>query len=145
MSSLPLMLPTLMMALWAVPAFAVDTGVDTDAMMGKARDAIAAEDFSAAIATLTEVVAEEPSNADALNLLGYSSRKSGDLEGAAKFYDAALTINPDHLGALEYQGELFLMTGNADAAKANLALLMEKCGSCEEYEDLSKAIADAGV
>jgi hypothetical protein len=52
-----------------------------------------------------------------------------------------LRINPNHLGALEYQGELFLQTKKVSAAKKNLAKLKQLCGvNCEEYLDLKKAI-----
>jgi hypothetical protein len=53
-------------------------------------------------------------------------------------------VNPDHIGALEYQGELFVMTGQLDRAKANLDRLNNLCGNCEEAEDLAKALAKAG-
>ena len=64
---------------------------------------------------------------------------------SALAYTQALTLNPDHLGALEYQGELFLQTGKPDLAKANLARIKGICGDCEESEDLEKAITAAGV
>jgi len=128
------------------PAFAVDTAVTEtpDEMMTTARAAIYAGDWSGAISTLMDVVDAAPDNADALNLLGYATRKSGDLERAAVFYDAALQINPAHLGALEYQGELFIMQGDIAAAEANLVKLAAACGACEEYADLAEALSDVG-
>lgn len=56
-------------------------------------------------------------------------------------YDRALAIDPNHLGAQEYQGELFLMLGDLDAAQANLDHLTRICGTCPEREDLREAIA----
>ena len=53
----------------------------------------------------------------------------------------ALKINPAHLGALEYQGEMYVETGKLDNAKANLAVLKKLCGDCEQADDLAKAIA----
>ncbi len=53
----------------------------------------------------------------------FSYRKTGDLDRAASHYDQALKLDPKHKGALEYQGELFLMQGNRAAAEANLAKL----------------------
>jgi len=129
------------------PALAVDTGTETpvDELMTTARAAIYSGDYSGAISTLLDVVDTAPDNADALNLLGYASRKSGDLERAGVFYDAALQINPNHLGALEYQGELFIMLGDMAAAEANLAKLAAACGACEEHAELAAALADPGT
>ncbi|MEY3935560.1 MAG: hypothetical protein RI901_990, partial [Actinomycetota bacterium] len=60
---------------------------------------------------------------------------------AATYYAKALKIDPKHLGALEYQGELFMLTKKPSEAKKNLAKLKSLCGiKCEEYLDLKKAI-----
>jgi Flp pilus assembly protein TadD len=134
----------------ASPALAVGTedGSSDTATLGsyeQAEAAIRAGDFAAALPILSAITAAEPENADAWNLLGFSSRKTGDLEAAALAYARALTINPGHLGALEYQGEMFLEMGRPEEAKANLATLQSLCGSCEEAVDLQEAIAAAGV
>ena len=79
--------------------------------------------------------------ADRLNLLGFTARKSGRLDVAGKYYDAALTIHPRHTGALEYQGELFIQLGKVDQAKANLMLLEKICWiPCSAERELRKAI-----
>jgi Flp pilus assembly protein TadD len=132
--------------LLAPPAFAVDTSTDPGpadvaALLETARTSIAAEDWMAALATLREAQAAAPQNADVLNLMGFASRKSGDLDSAAGYYQAALSIDPNHLGALEYQGELFIMLGDLAAAEANLARLADLCGACEEHADLAEALA----
>lgn len=83
-------------------------------------------------------------NADWHNLMGYALRKQSppDLAGAQRHYDAALRINPQHRGALEYAGELALMQNDLPAAQARLATLARLCTSpCEEHEDLKQAIA----
>lgn len=126
----------------AAPAFALDTPTAPAAAdLGPARAAIAAQDWAGAIALLTPVVQAQGGNADALNLMGYASRKAGHLQNAATYYEAALKADPRHLGALEYQGELFLMTGDRAGAEANLARLQDLCGSCEEARDLAEALA----
>lgn len=132
------------------PAMAVgtDDGSSDSASAGdydQAKAAIDAGDFAAALPILTAITKAEPQNADAWNLLGFSSRKTGDLEAAAVAYATALTINPDHLGALEYQGEMYLEMGKADEARTNLEALQSLCGTCDEALDLQQAIADAGV
>jgi tetratricopeptide (TPR) repeat protein len=85
-------------------------------------------------------------DADWNNLMGYALRKQAtpDLAGAQRFYDAALRIDPNHLGALEYVGELALTKNDLPAAEAYLARLQRACGianPCEPLETLKKAIA----
>jgi len=110
-----------------------------------AKALIYAGKFAEARAILKEVTAAEPANADAWNLLGFSARKTGDLRAASKAYSKALKLNPTHLGALEYQGEMYIQMGEIDKAKANLAALQAACGTCEEMRDLQKALKAAGA
>ena len=73
--------------------------------------------------------------------MGYVLRKRDDLKNSAVHYKKALEINPKHLGALEYQGELFLTMGNLDLAKANLDKSDKLCWlGCDEYDDLKASI-----
>ena len=79
--------------------------------------------------------------ADRLNLLGFTARKSGNLTAAGDFYEQALAINPRHTGALEYQGELFIQLGKIELAKANLAKIDKICWlPCNAERELKKAI-----
>jgi tetratricopeptide (TPR) repeat protein len=97
--------------------------------------------FKQALADLKIIDSEFKNNADVNNLLGYSSRKLKQYNPAARYYEKALKINPNHLGAIEYQGELFVLTNKVSAAKRNLAKLEKLCGiKCGEYLDLKKAI-----
>ena len=97
--------------------------------------------FKQALADLKVIDSEFKNNADVNNLLGYSSRKLKQYKPAATYYEKALKINPNHLGALEYQGELFVLTNKVSAAKKNLVKLEKLCGlKCGEYLDLKKAI-----
>ena len=110
--------------------------------MRRARSKIEAEQYKAAIRILRPVIREDRRNADAYNLLGFASRKVERYDAAAKYYVAALRIDPDHLGALEYQGELFLLLDQPENADANLARLLSLCGvNCEEYRDLKRDVA----
>ena len=130
------------------PAFAAgsdDGSSATAAAYDEARAMVEAGNFAAALPALLAITAEDAGNADAWNLLGFSHRKLGQMEQSGAAYLVALKLNPDHLGALEYQGELFLQTGQPDLAKANLERLKTLCGACEEYEDLSRAISQAGA
>jgi tetratricopeptide (TPR) repeat protein len=76
--------------------------------------------------------------------MGYSLRKTGaaNYGESEKYYNEALRINPKHRGALEYSGELYLMTGNLPMAEERLAALDKACFlPCEEHADLKKAVA----
>jgi tetratricopeptide (TPR) repeat protein len=107
------------------------------------RSLIASKNFSSALASLKIADRNYPNNADINNLLGYSARNLKQNKAAATYYTKALRINPNHLGALEYQGELFMVTKKISAAKRNLAKLKRLCGvNCEEYLELKKAIGN---
>jgi len=134
----------------SAPAFAVDTG-GTNAATNTAvpdyqtaKALVDARKYADAVSVLAALVKDEPKNADAWNLLGFSSRKMGNLKNAAKYYDYALRLDPKHLGALEYQGEMFAQLHRMDKANANLTMLASLCGTCEQYQDLKKAI-ETGV
>ena len=111
------------------------------ALLTDARASIAGKKWTDAITTLQAAAAIEPSNADVQNLLGYSNRNNGDYPAALRYYAAALTIDPNYTGALEYQGVAFIKVGQPANAKANLARLKTICGtSCGEYKDLAAAL-----
>jgi tetratricopeptide (TPR) repeat protein len=100
-------------------------------------------DFKKARTELIKINRAFPNNADVNNLLGYTSRKLKSYSASASYYTKALQINPNHLGALEYQGELFVTTKKIASAKSNLAKLLTLCGvNCSEYKDLKKAIGN---
>ena len=106
------------------------------------RHAIAMEDWPTAIARLT-IAAGRADSADIENYLGYAYRHVGQLDLAFSHYARALQIDPSHRGAHEYVGEAYLMIGDLAKAEQHLAELRRICAaSCEEYEDLRKAIAD---
>jgi Flp pilus assembly protein TadD len=124
----------------ATPAPAVARGSLDDAEVR-----INAGDFRGAIPILTAIVQHEPRNADALNLMGYSLRKTGQPDLALRYYNASLAIDPRNLGANEYLGELFVELGQMDKAKERLGILMAACGAnCRQTRDLTDAIARGG-
>jgi tetratricopeptide (TPR) repeat protein len=123
-------------------ALAVDTVQSTDAPeLASVRAKIKAKDFKGAVAELTPMLGTRQ-HADIYNLMGFSLRKLGDYKQAYTFYQKALDFDPDHRGALEYLGELFVETGQLDRARENAARLRKLCpNGCEELEDLEIAIA----
>jgi tetratricopeptide (TPR) repeat protein len=125
-------------------ALAIDTVTSRDAPdLTSVRAKIKAKDFKAAIVELTPML-ETHQHADVYNLMGFSLRKSGDPKQAYTFYRKALDFDPEHKGALEYLGELYVETGQVDKARENVVLLKKLCpGGCEELADLEQAIASA--
>ncbi len=102
------------------------------------------EKFAEAHKLLKNLKKVNTDEADRLNLLGFTARKSGDLNAAGEFYQQALALNPKHTGALEYQGELFIQLGKIDLAKANLAKIDKICWlPCNAERDLRKAIENS--
>ena len=132
--------PTPVASATPTPSVAVKN-VNTE--LTKIRSLIEAKNFSAALTALQAADKSFPNNADINNLLGYSARNLKQYKPAATYYAKALKIDPKHLGALEYQGELFMLTKKTSDAKKNLAKLNSLCGvNCEEYIDLKKAIGN---
>jgi tetratricopeptide (TPR) repeat protein len=79
-----------------------------------------------------------------LNYMGYSNRKAGRLDIGITFYRKALKIDPNFVLAREYLGEGYVAAGRVDLAKLQLTEIAQRCGvQCEEYKELSRAIATA--
>jgi len=82
--------------------------------------------------------AKNKKNADILNYLGYTLRKTGNLKKAEIYYLEGLELDAEHLGINEYLGELYVQTNRIELAKKRLAVL-NGC-KCEEYEELKELI-----
>ena len=123
------------------PALAVDNIETTDAPdLTSVRAKIGAKDYAAALTELRDM-AEDTTNADVYNLLGFTLRKTGDFKTSLTYYTKALELQPDHKAAREYLGELYVETGDTAKAREQLDALARLCpGGCEEREDLQKAI-----
>jgi len=106
----------------------------------QAKSLIDDDKYEKAIPILQKLIKDKGAYADALNLLGYSYRKSGDQKTALDYYNQALAMQPDHLGANEYLGELYLEMKMPAEAKERLAVLKRACGSCKEAKELEEAI-----
>jgi cytochrome c-type biogenesis protein CcmH/NrfG len=112
---------------------------DPNYLAGK--KAAKSKDWSAAIRYLEQAIKSYPQNADAWNYLGFSYRKSGNLDKAFPAYEQALKIDPKHRGAYEYLGEAYLQADDLPKAQAQLDQLINICSqNCEEVKDLQKAI-----
>jgi Flp pilus assembly protein TadD len=100
-----------------------------------------AQDYKGAVALLSGFVGTNPTHADAWNYLGYSERKLGNFPSALAAYRKALALQPEHRGANEYMGELYLQMGDLAKARERLAVLDEACWlPCDEYTELKGQI-----
>ena len=114
-----------------------------DANYTRAKAMIEARDYANALPLLQQVVAKDPKNADAYNLMGFATRKSGNPNGSLQYYNQALQIDPKHLGAHEYVGEAYLMLDQPQQAEQHLARLDQLCVfGCAEHRELKAAIAN---
>ena len=87
---------------------------------------------------LEKAYSKNKKNADILNYLGFTLRKTGDLEKAEVYYLKGLKLDAGHLGINEYLGELYVQTNRIGLAKERLNVLVG-C-NCEEYEELKELI-----
>ena len=107
------------------------------------RQAIDANDFRSALKSLTKAVQENPKDADAQTMLGYSYRKLGTFDKSMEHYQKALKIDSNHRSTHEYLGELYLDMNQPASAEKQLVALKKACpffGKCAEYDDLKAAI-----
>ena len=82
---------------------------------------------------LVDVDTTDFTKADVFNEIGFAYRKSQDFDNASKYYDKALKLEPNHLGALEYQGEMYVDLGQKENALANLEKLRNLVGEKDSY------------
>ena len=100
------------------------------------------QDYAKANKALKAYTKSEPDDADGWNLYAYANRKMNKFEKAEMYYEKALNIDPDHKGALEYQGELYMQTNRLDLAQENLIKLVKLCpDSCYELQKLEEYIS----
>ena len=144
--------------LFSTSIFAASTeSTDTNAsasdqvnkLYDKAYDLVYAEKFDKSLKLLKKITKRNDlgeMKADVYNLLGFSYRKNDnpDLDKAFESYKIALEANPEHAGAHEYLGELYLKMGDKFMAEEMLAKLEMIAGtSSDEYKKLKKAIANS--
>lgn len=99
-----------------------------------------AQRYDEAIATLDAL--QDPNTPRALNYRGYATRKLGRTDEGIGYYLKSVALDPTYIQVREYLGEAYLIKGETDLAKAQLATIETLCGSeaCEEYGTLEKAI-----
>jgi len=112
----------------------------TNPSYAEAKALVKSKKFDKAVVMLEELLkdSKNSSNPDILNDYAYSLRNLKQYDKAEKFYLDALQINPKHIGANEYLGELYLLTKRPEEAKKRLEVL--KPCNCEEYKELKEKI-----
>jgi len=89
---------------------------------------------------------DDPNTAKALNYRGFATRKLGRTDEGIGYYLKSVQIDPQYAQVREYLGEAYVIKGRVDLARQQLDTIKDICGNteCEEYEDLSNAIAGKG-
>ena len=97
-------------------------------------------DYANAVVTLKSVSnARDPR---VLTMLGFATRKLGQVDEALGYYTLALSINPNLTNARQYMGEAYLQKNEPSKAKEQLAEIGKRCGTgCEDYRTLADEIA----
>jgi tetratricopeptide (TPR) repeat protein len=98
-------------------------GDEKSAKKAVEKEASATKKLKKSAGQFEQVVAVIPDHANAWNMLGYSRRMTGDLDGAFTAYWKCLEIDPNHAGAHEYLGEAYLKSGKLAQARGELAFL----------------------
>ena len=102
------------------------------------------ERFAEGLDALARAQAAVGPQPDVLNYMGFASRKLGRFDDALAYYGQALAIDPNHLGANEYLGELYIQMGDLGRARRQLARLDDLCAyGCAQREELARWIATA--
>lgn len=85
---------------------------------------------------------KERATPQVLNLIGYATRKLGDIDKGIDYYHQALAVDPGYTKARQYLGEAYLLKDDVGKAKEQLDEIAERCGGpCEDYKLLVAAIA----
>ena len=118
-----------------------DTNQDESSNMKSALIFIEKKNFAAALKELQIESQINSYDADVWNLLGFASRKLGKYVVSEKAYKRALEIDPNHKGALEYMGELYITLTKFKEAEDLLAKLRKLCPvGCAELTSLEASI-----
>tara|TARA_B100001063_G_scaffold203065_1_gene197064 strand:- start:65 stop:553 length:489 start_codon:yes stop_codon:yes gene_type:complete len=120
--------------------------VDVNIEFHKAKKLIYKNRYEEGLETLQSIEKETPfgySSADLYNYMGFASRKQKkpDYKDAEKYYLKALSLDENHVGALEYLGELYYETDRRDEALILLDRIKVIAGvDSIEYKELNSLL-----
>ena len=120
--------------------------LDVNVEFHKAKKLIYKKKYEKGLDTLKSIEEETPfgyTSADLYNYMGFASRKqkTPNYRDAENYYLKALSFDKNHIGALEYLGELYVETDRRDEALVLLNRIKDVAGdSSSEYKDLNKLL-----
>ena len=120
--------------------------VDVNIEFNRAKKLIYKKKYEKGLETLKSIEEETPfgyKSADLYNYMGFASRKQKipNYKDAEKYYLKALSFDKNHIGALEYLGELYVETDRRDEALVLLNRIKLVAGDkSSEYKDLNKLL-----
>ena len=115
---------------------------DVNIEFQRAKKLIYKKEYDKGLKILENIESEKPfgyAKADLYNYMGFASRKqkNPNYKNAEDYYLKALSLNEDHIGALEYLGELYFETNREDMARSLLDRLGNIAGEASsEYKEL---------
>lgn len=101
-------------------------------------------EYAKGLEIMQSFVDEDPEDADAWALIGFSLRKTKRYVDSEHAYQKALAADPKNLAANAYAAKLYLETGRVREAEQKLAVLQDLCTGgkgCEEHERLEEMIS----
>ena len=120
--------------------------IDVNVEFQRAKKLIYKKKYEKGLNTLKSIEEETPfgyTSADLYNYMGFASRKQKipNYKDAEKYYLKALSFDKNHIGALEYLGELYVETDRRDEALLLLDRIKLIAGdNSSEYKDLNKLL-----
>jgi len=120
--------------------------VDVNVEFHRAKKLIYKKKYERGLETLKAIEEETPfgyTSADLYNYMGFASRKQKipNYKDAENYYLKALSFDKNHIGALEYLGELYVEIDRRDEALILLNRIKLVAGDkSSEYKDLNKLL-----
>ena len=120
--------------------------VDVNIEFHRAKKLIYKNRYEEGLEILQSIEEETPfgySSADLYNYMGFASRKQKipEYKDAEMYYLKALSFNKNHVGALEYLGELYYETDRRDEALVLLERIKMIAGDdSSEYRELNRLL-----
>lgn len=125
-------------------AFGMNGTDNNDAVYLSAVSLINEGKYETALLELDDAAKTFGPHPDVLTYIGFANRKLKRFDVAEGYYQRALAVAPNHLGAIEYYGELKVERGDLSGAKAHLTRLEQLCSfGCYEAEELRRWIVEA--
>ncbi len=91
-------------------------------------DAAQSQRYQEGVTDFNKAIALKSDYAEAYNMLGFCTRKLGNVPQAMTYYDTALRLKPNFPEAREYYGEAYLQQGNL-AKAVQQYIILEKAGT----------------